>query len=534
MDNTEQPNVLIFITDQHRADYLGCYGHPVLETPNIDSIAKRGKRFDRFYVANPVCMPNRATIMTGRMPSAHGVRSNGINLSLQSSTFVDLLRRQGYQTALVGKSHLQNIESIPALYQPPEPAPGALKPPAALREARMAGTSDEGYGQEETGQWQANPDRQISLPYYGFEQVQLCIGHGDQVVGHYEPWLNARVKDAARLRDPANALEHEYICPQAVRTAVPEELYPTAFITEKAQEAITAYAQNRDKPFLLTVSFPDPHHPFTPPGRYWDKYSPDDMVLPESFFNEEPPASVRHVWDKRINGQANPNGHGALAVNEQELREAMALTCGMISMIDDAVGRIMSTLETNGLSKNTIVIFTSDHGDLMGDHRLILKGPLHFQSLIRVPFIWADCNENVVPGAVNALTSSVDIARSILERVGCAPYFGIQGRSLMPHINDLPGDERNALLIESEDQRPYYSLQAAPTRLRTLVTQRWRLTLVHTGTWGELYDLENDPHELVNRWDDPGYRRVRGELCEQLAYEQMAAADFTPLPTRQA
>jgi arylsulfatase A-like enzyme len=112
-----RPNFLLFITDQHRADYLGCYGHPVLKTPNIDAIAERGTRFTRFYVATPVCMPNRATLMTGRMPSVHGVRSNGSPLSLQSNTFVDALRASGYATALVGKSHLPTgpmTRSIPS------------------------------------------------------------------------------------------------------------------------------------------------------------------------------------------------------------------------------------------------------------------------------------------------------------------------------------------------------------------------------------------------------------------------------------
>ena len=112
-----KPNFLLFITDQHRVDYLGCYGHPVLKTPNIDSIAARGTRFARFYVATPVCMPNRATLMTGRMPSVHGVRSNGSPLSLESNTFVDALRAAGYATALVGKSHLQNFSDVPAIAQ---------------------------------------------------------------------------------------------------------------------------------------------------------------------------------------------------------------------------------------------------------------------------------------------------------------------------------------------------------------------------------------------------------------------------------
>src|SRR4029077_9026756 len=123
-----RPNFLLFITDQHRVDYLGCYGHPVLRTPHIDSIAARGTRFEKFYVATPVCMPNRSTLMTGRMPSVHGVRSNGTPLPLRSNTFVEMLRAGGYATALVGKSHLQNFGDWPAILKRPPPparAPGA-------------------------------------------------------------------------------------------------------------------------------------------------------------------------------------------------------------------------------------------------------------------------------------------------------------------------------------------------------------------------------------------------------------------------
>ena len=128
-----RPNFLFLITDQHRSDYLGCYGHPILKTPHIDSIAARGTRFERFYVATPVCMPNRATLMTGRMPSLHGVRSNGMPLPLQANTFVDALRAAGYRTALVGKSHLQNFIGYSG---GPQTAAAARRRPGARRELR--------------------------------------------------------------------------------------------------------------------------------------------------------------------------------------------------------------------------------------------------------------------------------------------------------------------------------------------------------------------------------------------------------------
>src|SRR4029079_10979763 len=128
-------NFLLFITDQHRADFLGCYGHPVLRTPHIDSIAARGTAFDRFYVNSPVCQPNRATLMTGRMPSVHDVRSNGIPLSMDNVTFVDLLRDAGYKTALVGKSHLQNFTDWEPIVKRPTPREGFREPSRELTQS---------------------------------------------------------------------------------------------------------------------------------------------------------------------------------------------------------------------------------------------------------------------------------------------------------------------------------------------------------------------------------------------------------------
>ena len=134
---SDRPNFLFFITDQHRADYLGCAGHPVLKTPHIDSIAARGRRFDRFHVASPVCMPNRASLMTGRMPSAHGARHNGIPLSLMANTFTDLLSAAGWRTALIGKSHLQNMTPNPPMMPRPEYPADYAAPPAAICLAMM-------------------------------------------------------------------------------------------------------------------------------------------------------------------------------------------------------------------------------------------------------------------------------------------------------------------------------------------------------------------------------------------------------------
>ena len=137
----KQPNFLMFINDQHRADHLGCYGNNIVQTPNIDGIAANGTRFDKFYVSTPICMPNRATLMTGRMPSLHGVRQNGIPLPLTQTTFTQLLRAAGYYTALFGKSHLQCISPNPVEVGLPVPDPRKVQPPADLAEACLLYTS---------------------------------------------------------------------------------------------------------------------------------------------------------------------------------------------------------------------------------------------------------------------------------------------------------------------------------------------------------------------------------------------------------
>src|SRR6476620_3849214 len=148
-----RPSFILFITDQQRADFLSCYGHPLLRTPHVDSIAARGTAFDRFYVASPVCQPNRARLMTGRMPSVHDVRSNGIPLSMNAVTFVDLLRDAGYRTALVGKSHLQNFTDWDPLIRRPPPRDGFHEPSPPLRQALRNDLADPKYEQETPGYW---------------------------------------------------------------------------------------------------------------------------------------------------------------------------------------------------------------------------------------------------------------------------------------------------------------------------------------------------------------------------------------------
>ena len=420
----KRPNFLLIVTDQQRADYLGCAGHPVLRTPHIDRLAERGVRFERFYVASPVCMPNRASLMTGRLPSLHGVRSNGIPLSMQANTFVEALRDAGYRTALIGKSHLQTMTGIPPIYGRAIPE-GVTPPGLYAAEALKPFATPDAYEQENRPHW-LKPDHTVATPFYGFDYVRLCIDHGDIVGGDYSHWLRSKGFDPAVLQGRANALASNAVCPQAWRTAVPEELYPTSYVAEQAIATLEDWASaDKDDPFFLMMSFPDPHHPFTPPGRYWDMYDPAEAILPDSFYARPSDAkpiemAYRHGQADQVDRETTPK---IIAVDEREAKEAVALTCGMITMIDDAIGRVVTRLAELGLKDDTIIIFTSDHGDLLGDHRLLLKGPVHLQSVVRVPFIWSE------PDATSArvdesLASTLDIPVSVLAR---AP--GLPGRT---------------------------------------------------------------------------------------------------------
>ncbi len=513
---SKPPSFILFITDQHRADYLGCMGHPVLQTPNIDTLAEGGTLWDRFYVASPVCMPNRASLMTCRMPSSHGVRSNGIPLDQRNVTFVELLRDAGYKTALIGKSHLQPFSGKPATLKRPETRAGYHKAEGPLGEAIRHDHAT--YDAE-------HPERRAfdtALPFYGFDHVELVTRHGDRCLGNYRAWLLEREPNADTLLGLENQLPHDYTCPQAIRTALPAELYSTRYIAERAAAWIEAQASD-EQPYFLMVSFPDPHHPFNPPGKYWDMYSPDDMATPAAFRTNgwSPPPHVAGVLRQRDEGQANLKGMGAIAATEQEAREAQALTCGMISMIDDAVGTVRSATDAT----EAVTIFTTDHGDHLGDHRMLFKGAAAYEEVTRVPFIWNDpatSGEGRVPG----IGQTHDIGVTILDHARIEPAIGMQGRSLL-------SEARDHAFIQYDHQTTNPGL-GRPPRVHTLRTDRWRLSVFDGVDWGELYDLESDPEEFVNLWDDPSSARERSRLMEQLARAEIAHVDHVPFPTSHA
>ena len=555
----KRPNFLFIITDQQRADHLGCYGNRVLRTPNIDALAKRGVRLDRHYVAMPICMPNRATLVTGRMPSLHGVRHNGIELPLDCTTMPELLADAGYRTALVGKSHLQNFTGVPAQYGPSSAQAGGGLVPAALGAARR-GDLSAGHRQEDADSW-ANPDFKMRLPYYGFQSVDLVTRHGDRCGGDYLRWARARDPEFATRVGRDKALPAPgYTTREGWRTQVPEELYSTSYVAERTMERLRQFAGQQhghphgqdasDAPFFLYCSFPDPHHPWTPPGRYWGKYRPEDIALESAYWGDvqgsrwDPTQRtglphLDYYRDQRDRGalQAAPASSipvtGVYACSPREAQEGISLTYCTLAMIDDAVGRITGELARLGLDRNTVIVYTSDHGDYMGDHQLMLKSSMHYQGLVRTPFIWSD--PGITGGGTAAtrtqLTGAIDVARTILARAQVAPVDGMQGLDLNPLLHDTAQPTREAILIEDEDHRTPGWL-GLRSRTRTLVTDRHRLSIYRATGWGELYDLTDDPLELRNLWDEPAAAKLRSKLAERLVREMMDNVDTLPKPTR--
>lgn len=518
-----KPNFLFFMTDQHRFDWLGCTGHPVVRTPQIDALAAQGTLFETFRTAMPVCMPNRASMMTGRYPSVHGLRSNGCVLSPRANTFVDVLAASGYRTAAIGKSHLQPMTDVPPPPTPMETGPiaEAWKPEAGPVDLELP----------ESYEGETDPFDRSGGAFYGYQHVDMVTGHGDRCGGHYGQWFRRTHPDWKALHDTSNQLPHNYSCPQAYRTPVPAESYPTSWIARRAAEWLAA-RRGEDEPFFAFVSFPDPHHPFNPPGVYWDMYSPDQFEVARPFdSHRNPPPPIRILRERAARGEMPPIPQAAIYVEDQPLREAMALTAGMTTMVDDAVGEVLSALRDSGRYEDTVIIFNSDHGDYMGDFNLLLKGALPMRGLVQVPMIWSDPDSRRGT-RTRALASTIDLSASILDRAGIKPYWGMQGKSFLGCLDGSSG-LRDGLLMEHNDSAARMGFPE-PARVRSLVTDRWRLTLYRGQDWGELYDMAADPWEQNNLFDDPAHAATRAELTERLAQELIWNMDESPRAMRMA
>lgn len=489
-----RPNILLITTDQHRAD---CYSfaRPDIRTPHLDRLAKRGTRFDRCYCPGPLCQPARASILTGMLPHTHGVRDNGIDLpdDMVERGFAQQLSNAGYRTGFLGKAHLGTQFTFEKTGRP---------------ECRYS-HADYGPG------WHG--------PYMGFDYVELFIDgtvkwpYWEPPQGlHFTDWLFSAGDGAEKNRLYDSGMRPES---GAQQTHIPDLPLPWHHSTWLGDRA-TSYIEDHDgdDPFALWVSFPDPHHPFDAPDPYGRMYDPADVNLPSHYqldLDRRPwwhEASLTSKPQTTAEFQAiRENLSRQKQVTEEQLRDITANYFGMISLVDHNIGRIMDAVAHKGILDDTIILFTSDHGEFLGDHGLLFKGPMFYDSLTRVMLLAA--GPGVEEGkVVTDVVSTVDIAPTVADLGGAEIFGGYHGQSLKPYVNggDTSGLRNMAHIEWGLDK----SRCGIDLDLRTVETERYRYTVELGSGDGELYDLQEDPHEMENRFSDPACKAVVAEMEE--------------------
>ena len=506
--NTSRPNIIVIVADQFRHDMFSFAQGPFsIRTPNIDKLASRGVVFKNAYSANPTCMPNRASIATGRWPSVHGTRTNGITFDPRSETFMRSLRRSGYENHAIGKLHHQVMGWAWEDYQIEEMR---LRNPEVLMDLRDS--IERGQGN-----WQSFEDAKkhresfVQMPsdYYGYDHVDLVVGHGDNPSGHFHHWANSKGVSLKDLAGWENSTERSDTVEDIYISEVPAELHPNAFIVEKFKQRLSNLRKDHD-PFMFFISFPDPHHPFAPPKSWYDKWRDKTVPIPAEFFDhaKNAPAHIEAMY--RASGEQNIDSTMTWAPTQEQMEDVLKAQFAQIEFMDSALGELVTALEASGEAENTYIVFSGDHGDLMGEHGLMLKHFVHYDAVTRVPLIIA--GPGIEPQIDERLVSSVDIAPTIINLAKAEPYRGIQGRNLL----NVAENWRTALVVE-EDQPFGIEGLPGPVKIRTLITPDYRFTLYGGTDQAELYDRSEGNKDLENIYSEANLER--SEAYKRLTHE---------------
>lgn len=440
------PNIIVVTTDQQRTDSMGCYGSAFASTPNLDAMAAEGLRCDRAYTTNPVCTPSRASLYSGRYVSSHGAWNVGTKVPETERLLSHRLADRGYRTHLIGKAHFQPFQTTPD-------------------QSRESRGWDDG-------------DATFSGPYYGFETTELALGHSTSGIrGAYGQWVRQHV---GSVDFPARMRATGAFGAEAYDWELPVELHQTRWIAERTEAFLDQRAD--DRPFLLSLGFQDPHHPHAVPTSRSRRIDTAAVPLPAftpGELDDKPPHfaavhegswSAAHPLRGRfpLAGQEE-RGYDYRQVPPEDARLARAYYYELVAMVDDAMGQILRALDERGLAENTIVVFTTDHGELLGDHGLWLKGPFCYEQLVRVPLLlrWP---AGLDPGVYSGLISFADLVPTILGLAGLddaegsdAPTF--DGQDLSESLCGRSGPQRRQALIEHVDDPD-------GIRLKTVVTDR--------------------------------------------------------------
>jgi len=466
-----RPNILWICTDQQRFDTLGCTGNRFVGTPNVDRLAEGGLLFEHCYSQSPICTPSRAAFLTGRYPRTARCPQNGQSIPADEVLITRVLAESGYTCGLSGKLHLS-----------------ACHPSVCTGSERRIedGYSEFHWSHHPNPNWEAN---------------------------EYIQWLTA--KGGAYSTPGYRGMRH-------VMTGMPAELHQTTWCAEKAVDFIRAWA-GRGAPWLFSVNFFDPHAPFDPPANYLQRYLDrlDEVPLPnyvEGELEAKPLRQRRGGWVQQ-------------GVSEEEHRTSRAAYWAMVDLIDTAVGSMMGALAETSQLDSTLVIITSDHGEMLGDHGRYLKGAYFYDPCVRVPLILSMPGV-IAPGRRSAaLVELFDLAPTVLDACDVERPDGMQACSLWPMARGEAPLERHRedVYCEFYNPRPSHPGTSSATMVRT---ERHKIVVDHNDPLGELYDMAADPAETHNLWDDPAHAEVKVQMLKRVCDRMAGTVD--PLPLRQS
>ena len=457
---TDRPNIVLIFSDQHRGDTLGCAGNPAVRTPNLDGLAAEGVVFRSCNTSSPLCMPARASLMTGMYVNEHGAWGNRTEADRHGPSHVRNIRDAGYCTAVIGKAHFR-------LYK-----------------------ADDGHTR----------DHAAGLNDWGYEyvhEIKDTIPSTDHRC-YYSDFLAERgalqvYEDCAR--NFRMGQEKRFLRPwEHTPNLLEEDEHIDIYIANTASEWIQDYTD--DRPFYLQVCFMGPHPPFDAPVRYRDMFEPENMPLAIM----EPPAEpvspqVRRMLDRR----------GLEKMTASQCRMMTSHYYAKVAFDDHAVGNVVQALREKELMDNTWIVYTSDHGEMLGDHRLCQKA-VFYEAALNVPLIIRPPG-GTEPWNAGGLTDHYDIANTLLDAADALPLETDHGVSLIPKIEAGQG---------AHDAQQGKDVVFSEVNLYSMArTERYKMTIGSlTRDPLELYDLENDPDELRNLVNEPALSNVRSEILE--------------------
>jgi arylsulfatase A-like enzyme len=492
--------ILFITTDQQRYDTLGCNGGTLARTPVVDGLAARGIRYTRAHPQSVVCMPSRATMLTGQYPTTHGVWMNGVPLPAEAPSVAEVLRQAGYRTALIGKAHFEPF--LDPFLRFPENAQARLgaRPPGGV--------------------------------HRGFEHLEFAT-HGSLGPLHYAQWLAREHPEAVggfyRVLDGSLQVNAEgggdTGAPQVKVNPVGRGLYHTDWVADRALAWLDGLDPDDD--WFCWVSFPDPHHPWDPPQSEVARVDWREVPLPAGYperadererILDGKPRHWRLWYDGRLvsNFEA-PAEWVPASLTSDQVREVNARNAVECELIDEAIGRVLRRIDERGWAADTDVVYTSDHGELQGDFGLLFKGPYHVDSLMRLPLIWHPAPATgMAPAVVNRPVGLVDLAPTFCSVAGVSPPVWMQGNRLP--LDDVEAQARGFDQVFTEWDSELFGIGV---HLRTIHRDGMTCTAylpgsVHDGAEGELYATAEDPLQRENRWDDPAWRSLRDDLLAVL------------------